>query len=760
MAAPGAACAHGAAPADAPRLPGGFALDARGADLLWQGRRARASREGDGYRLQDATGAVRELPRPPMRTRTANALFDALFALAQEELAQAQVESIRDAAFDRGRPIACPCFETGEKWPYVWTRDVSYAADLALARFAPERTRASLRFKLSGVRAPGAPQGRYVAQDTGSGGSWPISTDRVVWFLAAQRLLEGEDGADDEARRFAEEVWAALADTLAQDRQYAFDPRMGLYRGETSFLDWREQSYPRWTANDVGFIGQSFALSTNVLHYRALRLGERLARERGDPRAERYAAQAAALAQAIERAFWREDRGLYMSYVGTAAHPVPFEAYDLLGLALLIDSGLAPPQRARRALSRYPAGEAGSPVIWPQQPDVAIYHNRAIWPFVSAYALRAARRLEHAERIEHEIRSLVRGAALAGSNMENFELTTQDVRFEDGALSGPVVNSRRQLWSVAGYLQMVVEGVFGVEADGTVAPKLPSGLVPLLFGEDETIALDLRERGVVLHRPEAGGRLYVAGTTWRDGAALHVRLVPARATGAAPLARDAAAFAPPSPQAPPLREEGEEWRIAVPARHRLYLDGALHREAAAQPVEVALPKGAAQRCLSLTRVGGNGLESLHGPTRCVGEDVALDGAWPRRWRAPAAGRYALSVDFANANGPINTGITAAVKRLVVECAGRPPQDGPLVMPHGEGAQRSNAVVVELDAGAECRFELRDGFNMSYLRHFARYTGGRGGAEGPLNEARIGALRIVPVAAATSSGAVPAKAGAP
>ena len=67
---------------------------------------------------------------------------------------------------------------------------------------------------------------------------------------------------------------------------------MGLYRGETSFLDWREQSYPRWTANDVGFIAQSFALSTNVLQYRALRLGERLARERGDARAQEYASQA------------------------------------------------------------------------------------------------------------------------------------------------------------------------------------------------------------------------------------------------------------------------------------------------------------------------------------------------------------------------------------------------------------------------------------------------------------------------------------
>ncbi len=53
------------------------------------------------------------------------------------------------------------------------------------------------------------------------------------------------------------------------------------------------------------------------------------------------------------------------------------------------------------------------------------------------------------------------GAALAGSNMENYELVSQAVHVEEGALSGLVVNSERQLWSVAGYLSMVVEGVFG-----------------------------------------------------------------------------------------------------------------------------------------------------------------------------------------------------------------------------------------------------------------------------------------------------------
>ena len=348
--------------------------------ITWRDQvaRMRATPEG-GFELEHP-GGKRAIAPQAMRSETASPMFDGLFALAQAEFEEDKVEAITDWSFNDQKPFPCACFETGEKWHYVWTRDLSYAADLALARLDPARTKTSLRFKLTGVRNPAAPQGLTVAQDTGSGGSWPISTDRVVWFLAARHLL------DDPA--FAGEVREALRNTLAQDRAYAFEDAMGLYRGETSFLDWREQNYPAWTAKDTTFIAESFALSTNVLHYEALRLAERV----DAAHAADYRTQADALRDAIDRHFWREDRGLYMSYIGTSFNPMPIESYDLLGTSLAVLSGVAPAERAKRAMQRYPVVSAGSPVIWPQQPATAIYHNRAIWPFVSAYALRASRR--------------------------------------------------------------------------------------------------------------------------------------------------------------------------------------------------------------------------------------------------------------------------------------------------------------------------------------------------------------------------------
>ncbi|MHB1273452.1 MAG: alpha-L-rhamnosidase-related protein [Rhodanobacter sp.] len=679
----------------------------------------------------------RVIPAQPLRADTASVLFDGLYAMAQDDLKLDSVTAIRDGAFDHGQPIPCHCFETGLKWPYVWTRDLSYSIDLGLWRFDPARARNGLRFKLSDVRVPSATQGLYVMQDTGSGGSWPISTDRVVWFLGARHLL------GDKA--FAGEVYTALRDTLAQDRQYAFDATFGLYRGETSFMDWREQSYPAWTANEVTFIAQSYALSTNVLHYQALQLAATLAGAHHDAEAAAaYRAQAAALKTAINAHFWRADRGMYMSYIG--GDGTPYDTYDLLGISLAITSGVADGERARQTLANYPTWPAGSPIMWPERADQPIYHNRAIWPFVSAYALRAARTVNDPARIAHEIRSVMRGAALYGSNLENYELLSQGQHVDAGKLSGPVVNSPRQLWSVAAYLDIVAEGVFGLTEDGRIEPKLPTSLLPTLFGERSSISLSLPDRRITLLLPKRRkGNLLVADRITSQGNATTVQLK-AITVRDAPLRLDAPLYAPQAPAAPTLTAKGDHWTVKADGIVRLYVNG---RRAQAIDGSGTLPRTGALTCVSATRVDANGLESLHSPDTCVGDVVRGAGDWPRRWSAPAAGSYRVALDYRNDHGPINTGITAAVKMLAIRCDGSDVQRVPIVMPHSVGQQSSTYGTFAAHAGASCRFALHDGFNMSYLRHFAHYTGGAGGIDGPLNDASVGDLLIAPLATGTT-----------
>jgi hypothetical protein len=703
--------------------------------LSWRDQQARMTVAADGRFTLSGPFGHRDIGTQAMRVDTASTLFNGLFAMAQDDLRQDSVTAIRDGAFDHGQPIPCTCFETGVKWPYVWTRDLSYSIDLGLWRIDPLRARNGLRFKLSDVRDPSLPQGLYVMQDTGSGGSWPISTDRVVWFLAAQHLLDN--------RAFAEDVYRAAVDTLEQDRLYTFDPDMGLYRGETSFLDWREQTYPAWTADNVVFIAQSFALSTNVLHYQALQLAARLAQGHGDnAKMKSYADKAAALKVAINKRFWRADRGMYMSYIG--GDGTPYDTYDLLGTALAITSGVADGDRAHQALAHYPTWAAGSPVIWPERADQPIYHNRAIWPFVSAYALRAARAVNDPARIEHELRSIMRGAALSGSNMENYELATQATHVDDGKLSGPVVDSPRQLWSVAAYLDAVSEGVFGLTPDGKVEPKLPVSLVPMLFGDRDSITLQMPERSITLRLPHAQqGDLLVAASTKEHGNETIVTLKAIDAPSA-PLRTDAPLYAPAPPTVPVVTADGKGWRVQVDGKVVLYADG---QRIGRVDGSTYISQGGTPPCVSATREGAQGIESLHSPTVCAGEPAQLSDGWPKAWTAPVSGRYRVTLNYENNHGPINTGVTAAVKMLVMHCGNHASQRVPIVMPHSVGEQQSTYGIVTVKAGATCSFALEQGFNMSDLSHFAHFTGGKGGSDGPLNDARVSDLLIAPAAGA-------------
>lgn len=79
--------------------------------------------------------------------RSGNVMFDGLYAMAMHEARQNSVSEIKDGAYGNGDPIPLDAFETGEKWTYVWTRDLAYSVNLALAGFDPQRSVNSLLFK-------------------------------------------------------------------------------------------------------------------------------------------------------------------------------------------------------------------------------------------------------------------------------------------------------------------------------------------------------------------------------------------------------------------------------------------------------------------------------------------------------------------------------------------------------------------------------------------------------------------------------------
>lgn len=441
--------------------------------------------------------------------RTQNALFDALYALALTEAKENSVDTIRDGAF---ADVTCPqggCFETGRLWTYVWTRDTAYAVDLGLAALDPTRARNSLEFKLSELREGG---GRQIVQDTGTGGSYPVSSDRVVWAQGAYKLLAYLDGKERTA--FRDLAYDAIRNTIEHDRKVVFDEHDGLYRGEQSFLDWREQSYAADTAKDVLAIARAKALSTNVAHAAILQIGAWLAHEKGQSAAEqRYQDWADALRSRIAKRFWLPEEQQLSTFSGPDLDGAPARRFDALGTSLAVLWGIGSRAEQAAAVASYPQLPKGPPVIWPQQQDTPIYHNRAIWPFVTAYLTKAARSVGNDAAVTQGVKSLVRGAALNLSNMENLELVTGLAWLEEGKTSGPVVNSQRQLWSVAGFVSMVHDVLFGLEVTNQglrLRPFVPRALRNTLFSAADTLVLNrFPYRGktltIKLQLPKSGG---------------------------------------------------------------------------------------------------------------------------------------------------------------------------------------------------------------------------------------------------------------
>lgn len=140
------------------------------------------------------------------------------------------------------------------------------------------------------------------------------------------------------------------------------------------------------------------------------------------------------------------------------------------------DADEASRRRAEAVVATYPHAPRGPPVIHPQHPGVPIYHNSAIWPFVTgqyhprplssparhnshrqhflhvwvcvcvwakqALWVRAAVRVANWKVVDHGVWSLMRASALHLSNMENLEFLSGETFADAGPLSGPVVNSR------------------------------------------------------------------------------------------------------------------------------------------------------------------------------------------------------------------------------------------------------------------------------------------------------------------------------
>lgn len=624
-------------------------------------------------------------------------LVDALYNLSLEELTQ----NVRDDG----------AFMAGKKWTGVWTRDVSYSILLSLALLDPEGAKTSLRHKLTD-------DGRII-QDTGTGGSWPVSTDRMTWALAAWEVYKTTGDAD-----WLERSYDVIRRSAEADLRAAFDSTTGLFYGESSFMDWREQSYPDWM--EPADIYRSQVLSTNVVHYRTYRILAQMAKELGEYPGE-WERVARRVKRGINEHLWRPEDGRYAGYRYGRVHPAQTPRAEALGQALAVLSGVTDDERAARVARNHPVVEFGAPSFWPYIPDIPPYHNAGVWPFVTSYWTWASASAGNTPGVEHGLASLYRAAALFLTNKENMVAQT-------GHFEGTQINSDRQLWSVAGTLATVYRVFFGmrVAPDGLrldpFVPEAYSGTRTLegVAYRDATLDLTLKGHGTRITQITLDGEPLGAPVIPADLTGRHeVRVVLSGGVPDGDLNRVANRYTPPTPNArleagdltwdpvgdvssyrvvrngtvvdTTLRPRYPVTEDAVLSEYQVQaVDARGRRSFRSEPVRVGTEAGVQ------TVQPSGGLATTHdGYTGDGYLPLTTDTNTTVRMEVTVAdsGRYALDLRYANGHGPVNTDNKCAIRTVRVDGE----RVGAAVLPQrGDGAWTdwgySNPLRVTLNAG--------------------------------------------------------------
>jgi hypothetical protein len=349
---------------------------------------------------------------------------------------------------------------TGKEWAGVWTRDVSYSIILSMSYMQPEAAMISLRKKVN--------RNNCIIQDTGSGGAWPVSSDRMIWSVAAYEIYKVTGD-----RKWLEYAYPIIRNSFEDDFKTIYGVTEGepkLVKGETSFIDWREQSYPRWM--QTADIYRSEAMGTNVVHAAGLNILADMARILGKTAdAKRYKERADQLSAEINNCFYMPDKGYYAMYRYGRNYPILNPREETLGESLAILYGVADETKARSITENVPVTPYGPAIFYPQISDMPAYHNNALWPFVASYWALANAKAGNEQGTLQAIGSVIRPAALFATNKENFNLDNGDIQTE--------LNSSNMLWSLSGNIALTTRILFGIhfEEDGLLfAPMVPQTL--------------------------------------------------------------------------------------------------------------------------------------------------------------------------------------------------------------------------------------------------------------------------------------------
>lgn len=387
-------------------------------------------------------------------------------------------------------------FRTGKEWAGVWTRDVSYSIILSMAYLQPQVAKYSLLKKVN--------KKKRIIQDTGTGGAYPCSTDRMIWATAAWEVYKATGDKD-----WLQLIYEIIKNSVEDDLQNAYDPVTGMVKGESSFLDWRDQTYPKWM--QPADIFESECLGTNAVHYNANIVLSEMAKMLNEKEvAARHLGIAKKIKDGINKYLWMPDKGYYAQYLYGRNFKMVSPRSEALGEALCILFGIADKIKAKQIIASVPVTDFGISCIYPQIPNLPPYHNNAVWPFVQSYWAMAAAKAGNEKAVFESFADIYRPAALFLTNKENFVA-------DNGDFAGTVINSSNMLWSLSGNLALIHKIIFGIEfRKDSIAfhPHLPASFkgqhrLTNFKYRDAVLDIELQGRGNVIASFMLDGKLQV-----------------------------------------------------------------------------------------------------------------------------------------------------------------------------------------------------------------------------------------------------------
>ncbi|HVV55044.1 MAG TPA: hypothetical protein VHC47_06960 [Mucilaginibacter sp.] len=396
-------------------------------------------------------------------------------------------------------------FRTGKEWAGVWTRDISYSIILSMAVLQPKVAMYSLMRKVTA-------DGRII-QDTGTGGAYPVSSDRMIWAVAAWEVYKV---TGDKA--WLKKAYAIIRKSAGDDEKNVYDDATGLVRGESSFLDWREETYPKWM--QPADIYESECLGTNAVHCRVNQVLAAMAGLLGDQEsAVKYEGIAKKIQAGINRYLWMPEKGYYGQYRYGRVYQMLSPRSEALGEALTVYFEVAN-QKQAEVISHVPVNDFGIPCIYPQIPGIPPYHNNAVWPFVESYWALASAKAGNEASVLRAISAIYRPAALFATNKENFVASTGDY-------AGTQINSSNMLWSLSGNIAIVYKLFFGIHYDTESIRFEP--FIPKALAGRRTLN-NFRYRNALLDISMSGFGNRIKSVTL-DGKPLPNATIPASLTG-------------------------------------------------------------------------------------------------------------------------------------------------------------------------------------------------------------------------------------